>query len=118
MNLNSNTEQPQNQKDENDAESPLYNVEILMGISGQAKILSWVMLAFSIMSFVVAIMIIYSVLKDGYTTGPGNLIYVTLSFLPALFGLSFYIILRYVSESILLFIDLEIDIRDFGKRKE
>ncbi len=114
--MSNNSDTDQNQENENGVEAPLHNADALMSISGQAKSLSWVMLIFSAVSLILAVIYDYAVLQS-YSSGFGTSIYLLLSFIPLLIGLSFYLILRFISESILFFLDMEIDIQSFGKKK-
>jgi len=114
MSANSNTDQ--NQKVVHGDEPALHNTNVLMSISGQAKFLSWIMLLFSAVSLVLAVIYNYTMFQHGYSSGLGNSIYYLLSVMPLLIGLSLYLILRFIAESILFFLDMEIDIQDFGKK--
>ena len=122
MNINLPEHQTKNQIKGSNPEPSLYNADKLINISAQAKILAWVILVISINFFVLALikflMDFFSGFGYGYTFRFDDLLFYLLSFFPTLIGLFLYVILRFVAESIFLFMDIEIDFRELSERRE
>jgi hypothetical protein len=122
MNVNSPESQNENQIKASNIEPSLYNADKLINISTQAKILAWFILVISIVLFVVATInfsMDYFYGSDyGYAPGFNDLAFYLASFFPALIGLFLYIILRFVAESIFLFMDIEINFREQSERQK
>jgi hypothetical protein len=122
MNVNLPESHTENQIKGNNIESSLYNPDRLINISMQANILAWVILAISIVFFVVATINFwvdfFSNTNYGYAPGIRDLIFYLASFFPALMGLFLYVILRFVAEGIFLFMDIEINFRELSERQK
>ena len=118
MNLNvpeSQTE-PSNRKE--DFESPLYNAEKLIGLSAQAKILALVIMVLSIISIVVVTIgtLWHFAASPTYTPSIDDFMYYLNDLSPAFIVLIFSMLLRIAAESVLLLMDLEIDLRERSDR--
>ena len=118
MNLNvpeSQTE-PSNRKE--DFESPLYNAEKLIGLSAQAKILALVIMVLSIISIVVVTIgtLWHFAASPTYTPSIDDFMYYLTDLSPAFIVLIFSMLLRIAAESVLLLMDLEIDLRERSDR--
>ena len=100
-----------------DIETTLYKPDRLIGISVQAKVIAWIILAVSILFLIIfTIEFANDVFSSGYGLQYRDLYYYFLGLLPVLFGLFFYILLRAVAEGIYLFIDIETGLRELKER--
>ena len=88
----------------------------------QAKTLAWIILAMSIVFFVVATINFWTDFfsNTNYAYAPqfNDLIFYLASFFPALIGLFLSVILRFIAEGIFLFMDIEINILELNESQK
>ena len=122
MNANIPKTPTEHQINRTNIESSLYNPDKLLNISMQAKTLAWIILAMSIVFFVVATINFWTDFfsNTNYAYAPqfNDLIFYLASFSPALIGLFLYVILRFIAEGIFLFMDIEINIRELNESQK
>lgn len=110
-------ENPSENEKADDVETTLYKPDRLIGISVQAKFISWIILTISILflgNFTIDF--ISSLFSNPYGLRFGDLSYYFLGLFPALIGLFLYILLRALAEGIFLFMDIESGLRELKER--
>ena len=106
-----------------DIESPLYRFDRLINLSIMSNFLAWFILILSIIFFVATVRNLWTDYFSpsfidfdyGYIY---DFTYYLASFFPSIVGLFFFIILRFVAEGVLLFIDIEMNLRELREKKE
>ena len=121
MNINAPASQTEPPTRKGNIESSLYNAEKLISLSAQAKILAWVVMVPSIIFIVAAtinmLWIFVVRTNNAYAPGINDFMYYLDSLSPAFIGLILSMLLRIVAESVLLLMDLEIDLRERSDRQ-
>ena len=106
-----------------DTESPLYRIDRLINLSIMSNFLAWFILILTIIHFVATARNLWTGyfspsfidLNYGYIY---DFTYYLASFFPSIVGLFLFIILRFAAEGVLLFIDIETNLRELREKKE